>query len=206
MLAFDHVISVVDDLERASAGLRREHGLGSVEGGRHVDHGTGNRIVPLGDSYLELMAVVDEAEAAQSPLGVWVGQRLAAGGGLSALCLRTDEIDIVGERLGEQPAPMSRRRPDGVELVWQLAGLGDMVTRGDPFFIQWDIDADDHPGRTSASHDRPVGGIAWVEIGATEAALDARLGPHELDLRVVDGPEGPRRVGIAGPDHTLILG
>jgi hypothetical protein len=30
--------------------------------------------VPLGDTYLELIAVVDEAEAAQSPVGRWVAE------------------------------------------------------------------------------------------------------------------------------------
>src|SRR5262245_6695165 len=76
VLALDHVIVVVADLDSAAGRLYREHGLASVAGGRHAGHGTGNRIVPLGSTYIELMAVVDPDEAASSPVGSWVGQRV----------------------------------------------------------------------------------------------------------------------------------
>ena len=36
--------------------------------------GTANRIVPLGEAYLELVTVVDDPEAAQSPFGRWVAE------------------------------------------------------------------------------------------------------------------------------------
>jgi hypothetical protein len=36
-----------------------------------------------------------------------------------------------------------------------------------------------------------------VEVGAGPAALEARLGPNDLDLRPVPGPPGPGRFGIA---------
>ncbi len=205
MLAFDHVIIVVEDLEQASAELHREHGLGSVAGGRHVGHGTVNRIVPMDDSYLELMAIADSAEAEESPLGRWVLWRQAAGGGVSALCIRTDEIGMLGRRLREEPSPMSRMRPDGVELSWRLAGLGEMLLKGLPFFIQWDMEPGDHPGRMPVTHERGVGGIAWVELGAESDEIQHRLGPHSLDIRLVDGEPGPRRVGIARPDGELVI-
>ena len=99
MLALDHVIVVVADLDSAARRLYREHGLASVAGGRHAGHGTGNRIMPLGSSYIELMAVVDRDEAASSPVGSWVGQRLVeVGEAPVALCLRTDEIEATAQR------------------------------------------------------------------------------------------------------------
>ena len=67
VLALDHVIVTVHELDAAARRYHEEHGLGSVPGGRHAGHGTGNRIVPLGTSYIELMAVVDGDEAASSP-------------------------------------------------------------------------------------------------------------------------------------------
>ena len=62
---------------RSVAGRRmlERHGLGSVPGGRHHGWGTANSIVPLGPAYVELVAVVDEAEAQASD----VGRRVAAG-------------------------------------------------------------------------------------------------------------------------------
>ena len=71
-LELDHVLIAVADLAAAARELEVRHGLASVEGGRHPGWGTANRIVPLGDTYLELIAVVDEAEAAESPFGRWV--------------------------------------------------------------------------------------------------------------------------------------
>src|SRR5262245_63280895 len=138
MLAIDHVIVLVDDLEDAGRRFDQEHGLASVIGGRHPDHGTGNRIVPLGDSYLELMAVVDRDEAAGSPLGTSVLRRLAdVGEGPALLCLRTDDAEAVAQRTGREPMAMSRTRPDGVELAWHLVALDAALAEGLPFFIQW---------------------------------------------------------------------
>jgi hypothetical protein len=67
----DHVLLAVTDLAAAGRELQVRYGLASVEGGRHPDWGTANRIVPLGASYLELIAVVNQAAAADSSLGRW---------------------------------------------------------------------------------------------------------------------------------------
>ncbi len=153
MLAVDHVIVVVEDLETAARRYDDELGLASVAGGRHVGHGTGNRIVPLGSSYIELMAVVDRDEAATSPVGSWVQRRLAeVGEGPGALCLRTDDIDAVARRTGHQPLAMSRTRPDGVQLDWHLVAHDAAFGEGLPFFIQWHVDDADHPGAARVEH------------------------------------------------------
>ena len=58
-MELDHVLIACTDLEAAAREVEARIGLASVEGGRHRDWGTANRIVPLGSSYLELVAVVD---------------------------------------------------------------------------------------------------------------------------------------------------
>ncbi len=68
-LRIDHVVYVVDDLERGAAEFRDRLGLASVGGGRHPGWGTANRIVPLGREYIELVAVVDRDEAKRSEFG-----------------------------------------------------------------------------------------------------------------------------------------
>ena len=65
---------MVADLAAAGRELEARHGLASIEGGRHAGYGTANRIVPLGESYLELVTVADEAKAARSPFGSWVAR------------------------------------------------------------------------------------------------------------------------------------
>jgi hypothetical protein len=208
VLAVDHVIVVVPDLDAAARQYRDQYGLASIRGGRHGGHGTGNRIVPLGTSYIELMAVIDRYEAGSSPIGSWAERRLVeVGQGPAALCLRTDDIEATGRPLGSTPVRMSRMRPDGVELEWHLAGLDAALAEGLPFFIQWNVDAVDHPGRALVEHASPVTGIDWVELGGDGHRLASWLGHHELALRLVEDGPGPQRmaVGVAN-GRPIVIG
>jgi Glyoxalase-like domain len=74
------VLLAVTDLAATAWELEARCGLASVEGGRHPDWGTANRIVPLGTSYLELVAVVDSPAAADSSFGRWVASRASRPG------------------------------------------------------------------------------------------------------------------------------
>jgi hypothetical protein len=71
---------VVHDLETAAGRFVDGHGLESVAGGRHLGHGTGNRIVPLGRDYIELMAIVDRGEARSSAAGARAEHQLSPRG------------------------------------------------------------------------------------------------------------------------------
>jgi hypothetical protein len=148
MMELDHVLIAVDDLEAAAKVVEKRFGLASVEGGRHHGLGTANRIVPLGETYLELVGVVDRAEAAASGFGSWVG------GGerprLLGWCLRTDALDAVARRLGLTIADGSRARPDGTVLRWRMAGLERSAEEPSlPFFIEWGAGTP-YPGRALA--------------------------------------------------------
>lgn len=198
MLAFDHVVIAVKSFESAAQTLRETTGLEARPGGRHTGHGTGNWIAPLGSTYLELMSVVDAEEAAASPLGRAV-LSAADHNAVFALCLRTDDIGAVADRLGLTAMTMNRVTPDGEELRWRLAGLEEAMTDGLPFFIQWDTEV--HP---SAGGD-VAGLMTWVEVGADPANLDAWLGDHSLDVRPVSGRPGPHRVGLRFGDREVVL-
>jgi hypothetical protein len=49
----DHVLIAVADLSSAAREMEKSYGLASVEAGRHAGWGTANRIVPLGETYLD---------------------------------------------------------------------------------------------------------------------------------------------------------
>lgn len=204
MLAIDHAIIAVDDPAVWAAQLRRRTGLAAVPGGRHEGTGTGNWIVPLGDAYLELMTVVDRAEAEASALGRWVLDQTRNGDRLAAVCLRTDALDEVAERLGRTPEAMSRRTAEGTVLRWRLVGL-DAALSDDalPFFIEWDIADGQHPGRTSADHASTPAGIPWIEFGGDGARLAEWLGDHALPVRRVDEAPGPRTIAITTSDRVV---
>ena len=208
MLAIDHVIVPVENLDAAASRYYEQRGLASVSGGRHPGHGTANRIVPLGSSYIELMAVVDRVEADSSPLGSWVERRLRDGGDRPALlCLRTDDVEGVALRTGREPFQMHRARPDGVRLEWRLVALDAALNEGLPFFIQWFVDDVDHPGRVLVEHPCAAVGIDWVELGGDQDRLASWLGPHELPLRHAEGAAGPRRVAVATANgESIVIG
>jgi hypothetical protein len=180
-MELDHVLIAVDDLEAAAKVVEERLGLASVEGGRHHGLGTANRIVPLGATYLELVAVVDHAEAASSGFGSWVG------GGerprLLGWCLRTDVLDAVAERLGLTIAAGSRARPDGAVLRWRMAGLERSADEPSlPFFIEWGAGTP-YPGEALAQSAT----IDEVQLQGEPGRIEEWLGGADIPLSVSEG-------------------
>ena len=206
MTDLDHVILGAADLGATAGRLESEHRLPSLPGGRHQGLGTENRIVPLGDAYVELMGVADPDEAAANPFGAWVQAQVTAGDVWLGWCLRTDDLDAVCARLGLDPLPMSRVRPDGFELRWRLAGLE--LAREEPwrpFFIQWDAPDDELPGRAGGETQAAGARIAAVEVAADEDAL--REWAYELPgtVRIAEGEPGVQAVSVAGAGGMEVL-
>jgi len=192
MIELDHVLIAVADLDAAARAVETRFGLASVEGGRHQGLGTANRIVPLGETYLELVAVVDDAEAAAGGFGSWV-----AGGDLPRLlgwCVRTDDLDEASNRLGLTAADGSRERPDGTVLRWRMAGLERSADEPSlPFFIEWGPGTP-YPGETlaqSATIDelRLQGDSDRIEqwVEGANLPLSIREGEPALVAVVLDG-------------------
>lgn len=188
-LAVDHLVVCVEDLTAAATSFRTGFGLESVEGGRHRGHGTANRIVPLGDSYMELLAVVDPGEASHSGFGLWAAEKAPPPARVDAVCLRTDDIGEVAARLDLVPMTMSRRRPDGVELAWRLAGLEQATSEALPFFIEWLVPEAQHPGRLPISHRAGTARIVSVtmsgEVGRLRLWAEGAVG-----VEIVAGKPG----------------
>jgi len=205
-IQIDHVIYGVQYLEAGAKLIESRHGLASKVGGRHPGHGTGNRIIPLGPDYLELMAIIDRTEAFESPLGRWVGEQVQNGDRFLALCLRTDDLDAVARRLDLETLSMSRKTPEGGTLSWRLAGLDRMMSPERlPFFIQWNVPPEQHPGRDEAAHRvRPLG-ISWVEMGGDAKRLTEWIGTDQLELRYVSGEPGIRAIGIGTEAGEITL-
>ncbi len=202
----DHAVLAVRDLDAAGAEIERRFGLGSVAGGAHPAWGTGNRIVPLGATYLELMAVVDEQAASGSWFGRHVAETVAGGEQLLGWVVATDEIEAIGRRLGLEVTSGSRARPDGSTLTWRLAGLEEaMGSNGFPFFVEWDGPAEAHPGSTAVEHRSEPLGIEWVEVSADGSELRDWLGPSEIPLRVVDGPSSIISVAIGTAEGLVMV-
>ncbi len=207
MLRIDHVVYAVRDLDATAARLRREHGLVSVAGGVHPRWGTGNRLIPLGLDYVELLGVVDPATAATTVLGRALAALTVDGDRWFAICLADDDIEMTGARLGLRVEPGSRTRPDGVTVAWRGAGIDDPRRTPDlPFFIAWDVPADVHPGVDPPFHPSGAQAIARVEVAGDPGAFHDWTDGAELPVRFVSsGPVGVRAVALATPTGELLL-
>jgi hypothetical protein len=179
----DHVVIAVADLAAAADELVRHHGLVSSEGGRHPGWGTANRIVPLGETYLELIAVVDADEAAASEFGRWVASSGGEAMRLLGWAVRTEELDGVATRLGLTIRAGSRATPDG------------------SFFLEWG--GGTYPGRSAAPAPASITRIVVRDDGNRLAAW---LGEHTLPLVVEPGPPALAQVVLAAPAGEIVLG
>src|SRR5690242_3457108 len=113
----DHIIIGVNNLGEATRTFQEDLGLAVSGGGIHPTGGTANRIIVIGDTYLELITVRDRAEAQQSML-----DRLAKGDGYLNFVLASNDISadsqamvkrgisIIGPNAGELCSANDRRR------------------------------------------------------------------------------------------------
>jgi Glyoxalase-like domain len=180
----DHVIYGTSDLDAAAARMS-EFGLDVQPGGRHEGLGTHNRIVPLADAYIELLAIADPDEAASSALGRAVAAGIAAGDGLLSWVVRVESVTPVAERLGTAVTTIARQG-----MSAHLTGLAEALAEPYlPFFIARD------PGVPGPPETGPAP-LAWIEVAGDGDKLHEWLGGAELPVRVVDGPPAVLAVGI----------
>ena len=207
MLRLDHAGYAVRDLDEAALRFREGFGLDSIEGGRHMGLGTANRIVPLGSHYIELIGVVDAAEAGANPFGRSVIERTAEGDGWLLVVVSSDDVEREATRLGLDVQAGARAHPDGTEIRWRMAGIDDPRRQPwMPFFITWDIPDERYPGRQRAGHGVRARGLSWVEVAGQAERLDEWLGGAELPIRATnDQPRRVRRVAIATSDGDLVI-
>ncbi|HET7264097.1 MAG TPA: VOC family protein [bacterium] len=168
----DHILVAVRDLTEAARRFETTYGLRALEGGRHPGVGTANMIIPLGSTYLELIAVVDNAEGERSRMTRRITRAVEDGRTFATWAVRTDNLDALREHLlgaGLELAPPvagARQRPDGVTLRWRSQML---VEPGEPsvlpFVIEWQVPPGQHPAEAKVEHPSKARGIRTVRLG-----------------------------------------
>jgi len=184
-VAVDHLLVATADLDAAAAVAERL-GLPVAAGGRHPGWGTANRIVPLGDAYLELVAVVEPAEAATSGFGSWVA---AAPPGPMGWAVRPGDLGATASRLGLHPVPGARAAADGRTLRWRTAGVERAAMEPYlPFFIAWEPGTP-FPGAGGAGIE-----VERVDLRGDAGRLAAWLDGAALPVSVRPGPAAVERI------------
>ena len=182
-----------------------------VDGGVHPRFGTRNMIFPLaGDTYLEIVEVLDHPASDKAPFGQAVRARSALGGGWLGWVVAVKDISVVESRLGREAALGSRHRPDGQALRWKQIGVNGLIADPQlPFFIEWESPAEMHPS-TGASGDFS---LACLEIAGDPLRVSEWLGePVEAPLEDVkvewvapNGTPGINAVQIQTPSGLVRL-
>jgi hypothetical protein len=196
----DHLILAGPDLDRLVDEVAAATGVRAQPGGRHLGQGTRNALLGLGgERYLELLAPDPEGTG---------GAFLASIAHLDApelhgWCARAGDADAVAARVeavGARPRrlAMSRRRPDGVTLRWELVFVdghpfGGLV----PFFIDWRGSPHPSPGLPAGLACEGLR-LAHPDAIGLRALLDG-LGGLPEGVSVAGGVEAALRASWRGP-------
>jgi glyoxalase-like protein len=209
----------VEDLDVAAEDFASRYGLLSLSGGSHPGRGTANRIVPLGDSYLELIAVVDQTEAERFPSSQRVRRAVETGRAFAGWAVRTDDLEDTLAELSSAGFPVSRsgiaegrrRLPDGRELAWRSAELvQDGAFGALPFLIEWRVPSELFPGAAPVDHPGGARGVRSMILSDSDPdqalAQLRQLLAGDFDYAVERGRPGVAGIVIDASGGTLRVG
>lgn len=216
----DHVVILVDDLDRAIQQYT-DLGFTVTPGGKHARF-THNALIPFHDgSYLELIAFYEEPDESSGDTHRWY-KYLKTGGGLIDFALGDANVDALiadadtrGVKLGG-PHPGQRSRPDGQQLSWKSAMAEGENTGALPFVIQDVSDRGLRVPADAADHENTVRGIrslvvAVRDIDAATQRYNALLGreaPSGENLKNLEDGDGvyymvaDHRIDLAAPTRS----
>lgn len=179
----DHVIAAAEELGELERAFRRL-GFWVTGGGVHPRLGTRNRVIILGQGYIELLAVLDPEKV--SPV---VRQRVESSPGWIGYALQSAEIHQEAEALRARGVdirgPHAGRlvRPDGMERGWQTAtiGGGDLFASAEPlpFLIQHNTVGPEH--QVELAGERGVGPHA----NGAQRIVAVAIAVRDLDAAVL---------------------
>lgn len=174
LTGLDHVIIGVNDLERATRVFEEKLGLRASGGGRHPMGGTANRIIVIGDTYLELITMAEPAEAQRSML-----ERLAKGEGYLNCVFGSDALRADSEAMAKRgiaiigPQEGRLTAADGRSRGW----IRTDVERPDlaqhyPFLIQHDSSGEERRRRLAGWQRPPEHPLGVQKVLSTTLAVE----------------------------------
>jgi Glyoxalase-like domain len=175
LTGIDHIIIGVNNLEKAAKHFSQNLGLTVSGGGIHPTGGTANRIIVIGDTYLELIAIHALAEAQQSML-----DRLAIHEGYLNFVLASNDIEADSHAMTSRGIPIlgpsagSLRTDDGRTRGWSRTHIErpDLAQQY-PFVIQHDSSGEERRFRLAGWATPPEHPLGATQVrSATIAVAD----------------------------------
>ncbi|MGH9176862.1 MAG: VOC family protein [Vicinamibacterales bacterium] len=166
----DHVVILVDDLERA-VDQYRKLGFTVTPGGKHPRF-THNALITFADgSYLELIAFYEHPTPGDANGGHRWYKYVGQGGGIIDYALAAPNLDALVADADARgfthgpPSPGARKRPDDVEIAWKSSmAAGDENVGALPFLIEDVTERGLRVPTEGASHDNTVRGVESLTI------------------------------------------
>src|SRR6266700_2855146 len=173
LTAIDHIIIGVNNLEKAATQSSQKLGLAVAGGGIHPTAGTANRIIMIGDTYLELIAIHNPAEAQQSML-----DRLAIREGYLNFLLASNDIEADSTAMINRGIPILGQTPgslkaaDGRTRGWSRTNIErqDLAQRY-PFIIQHDSAGEERRFRLAGWTTPPEHALGVTQVRSTTIAV-----------------------------------
>lgn len=197
LTGIDHIIIGVKDLSAATHIFHERLGLSVSGGGNHPTGGTANRIIVIGDTYIELIAVREPAEAQQSMLN-----RLAQGEGYLNFVLSSNDIEADSKAMKERGIPLigpkagSLIAAHGRIRSWSRADVERPdLTQRYPFLIQHDSSGEERRHRLAGwanppEHPLGVSKVLSVTLAVADLGEAAQRFAHIYGLQPSDEYSG----------------
>lgn len=198
----DHVVVVVDDLDRAVTDATRA-GFTVTPGGQHTGGITHNALIPFADgSYVELIAFLKPDQGASHKW--W--PRLQRGEALVDFALLSNDLATEAREINarglpvEEPTDNGRLRPDGERLAWRAIQTQKVIGEsGLPFLIE-DVTARTLRVPSEArqtTHPNGATGLAGVTVVVADMSTGANRFAHLLGTPGTAEPDAPAELGGA---------
>ena len=183
LIGLDHIIIGVQNLTEATHVFAEKLGFAVSGGGTHPTGGTANRIIVIGDTYLELISVRDASEAQPSMV-----QRLAKGDGYLNCVLASNNFEADSRAMAERgvkiigPNAGKLTAADGRSRGWSRTDVERAdLTQHYPFLIQHDSSGEERRTRLAGWTTPPLHplGVSKV-LSATIAVADLEEAVHRF--------------------------
>jgi hypothetical protein len=201
LLGIDHLVLAVADPDVSMIALAGFLGLPAGSGGRHPAWGTFNRLLWLGDTYLELLGVEDAMLAAGSWLGKAALRHGRDGDGLVGLAIASDDLDADVAVARERGADLGdvlrgeRRRADGRTVRWRLA-LPPQLEPTSPFLIEHDPESAEWTHADRATRQRQPGRLVALDLAVRDVDAASRRLEASTGARFSAEPTSTRATPI----------
>jgi len=203
----DHLVYCVMDLEDAILEIFKKTGIRAAEGGRHLNQGTKNALIKLGEqSYLELLAI--DSENKNITRSRWMGIDLIRAPKITRWAIHSQNLEEdsavlkrCDDRMGEIIIG-AREKESGSSLRWKMTKpLSTPEVELIPFMIDWSL-SESHPSNDLQQQCRLVSLSFHDNLDIRKVdALHFLFG----DFQIEEASEASIRATIEGPSGSMIL-